>query len=374
MRQRYQKWIEDWETRLTERDTNRVVRPFEWGLDWVHDWPGVNGNLPTRDAGDAAIGQFVHDLNDKIVAHSDEFFGYRTPSDFRLERRELKLYATGIDKDERNAAFNPDGSKTGQFLRFTSPVKTPHPANDLANARWFPARGRRAVVVMPQWNSDAESHNTLCRGFNLLGVAALRLSMPYHDVRMPAELSRADYAVSANVGRTIAAARQAVIDVRCCLDWLFEQGYRQFGVVGTSLGSCYAFLASAHDARLRVNVFNHASTYFADVVWTGQSTRHIRAGMESTTDNDRLRQAWLAISPMAYFEKFVRWPKQAMMIYGKYDMTFLPQFSRQAADEFRRHDVDCQIVELPCGHYTVGETPYKFIDGWKMMSFLRTAW
>src|SRR3982751_3844393 len=148
MRKRYQKWIEDWETRLTDRDTNRIVRPFEWGLDWIHDFPGVtphgsvNGR-PSPDAGNPVIERYIHDLNDKIVAHSDEFFSYATPTDFRLERRELKLCATGIDKDERNAAFNPEG-KTGEFLRFTSPVRTQHPANDAANARWFPARGRRA--------------------------------------------------------------------------------------------------------------------------------------------------------------------------------------------------------------------------------------
>ena len=41
------------------------------------------------------------------------------------------------------------------------------------------------------------------------------------------------------------------------------------GMVGTSLGSCYAFLASVHDPRIEVNVFNHCSTYFADVVWEG---------------------------------------------------------------------------------------------------------
>ena len=36
----------------------------------------------------------------------------------------------------------------------------------------------------------------------------------------PAELKRADYAVSSNICRTMDAARQAVIDVRCCFDWL----------------------------------------------------------------------------------------------------------------------------------------------------------
>ena len=40
--------------------------------------------------------------------------------------------------------------------------------------------------------------------------SVLRISLPYHDRRMPPELTRADYAVSANIGRTIDATRQAV--------------------------------------------------------------------------------------------------------------------------------------------------------------------
>ena len=56
------------------------------------------------------------------------------------------------------------------------------------------------------------------------------------------------------VARTIDATRQAVIDVRSCVDWLEQENYESIGIVGTSLGSCYAFLASTHDPRLRVNV------------------------------------------------------------------------------------------------------------------------
>src|SRR6185369_4722764 len=137
-----------------------------------------------------------------------------------------------------------------------------------------------------------------------LGISALRISLPYHDFRMPPELQRADYAVSSNVARTIDATRQAVIDVRCCLDWLQSQGYERLGIVGTSLGSCYAFLASAHDARIQVAAFNHASTYFADVVWSGQSTRHIKAGIEGMIDLETLREVWSAISPPSYWPKF----------------------------------------------------------------------
>jgi dienelactone hydrolase len=197
--------------------------------------------------------------------------------------------------------------------------------------------------------------------------------MPYHDIRMPAELRRADYAVSANIGRTLDATRQGVIDIRCCLDWLEQQGYTNLGVVGTSLGSCFAFLAAAHDSRIRVAAFNHASTYVADVVWHGQSTRHIREGLESQIDLERLRGLWAAISPMSYFRQFARWPKKSLIIYAKYDMTFLPEFSRDAVAEFARHDLDYKVAVLPCGHYTTGETPYKYMDGWQLVSFLRTA-
>jgi dienelactone hydrolase len=350
MGQRYQTWMHAWENRLNARDTNRVVRPLEWGLEWTRQWPCADG-ISKAEGGSATPEAVLHELNHRILADSDSFFTFRTPTDFRLE-----------------PVGNGDSA-----LRFTSPVQTPHTSNNTANARWFPARGRRAVVVLPQWNADAESHNSLCRIFNVLGIAALRLSLPYHDVRKPPETERADYAVSSNVGRTIDAARQAILETRCCLDWLESRGYSEFGVMGTSLGSCYAFIASAHEPRLKVNVFNHASTYFADVVWTGQSTRHIREGIEREVTLDSLRQAWSAISPMCYFDRFQRFPKKSLIVYATYDLTFLPEFSRQIAGEFRRRRLDHKIAVLPCGHYTTGETPYKFLDAWHIARFLKSA-
>jgi len=233
--------------------------------------------------------------------------------------------------------------------------------------------------VMPQWNADGFSHNSLCTLFNRMGVSALRLSKPYHDIRRPTELERSDYAVSANIGRTISACRQAVVDIRCCLDWLEEQGYEHFGVLGTSLGSCYGYLASAHDARLRVNAFNHASTAFGDVVWTGQSTRHIRqAVQEAGLTQERVRALWAAVSPVSYYEQF-RGPeasgqgKNVLVVYANYDLTFPREYSLQVVDAFRRSGVRHEIRVLPCGHYTTGETPYKFIDGWYMGSFVHRA-
>jgi dienelactone hydrolase len=369
MPSRYAQWMYDWETRLTRVDNNRVVRPLDWGLDWTHSWPGRNGG-PAGPGSQELLQYFSH-FNDRIIRDSDNFYSYKTPTDFRLERREVQVFSTREIPDPR---FEEKVKGTyADFLRFTSPVITPYPENNQVNARWFPARGRRAVVLLPHWNADAIAYNSLCRMLNWMGIAVLRLTMPYHDIRRPAEIDRADYAVSANIGRTLDSVRQGVIDVRCCLDWLESQGYNRLGIVGTSLGSCYAFIATAHDPRIQVAAFNHASTYFADVVWHGQSTRHIREGLESAIDLESLRNVWRAVSPMVYFDKFSRWPRRSLIIYAKYDMTFLPEFSEQVVEEFEKHNLDHKAVVLPCGHYTLGETPYKYMDGWQLVNFLRTA-
>jgi dienelactone hydrolase len=369
MPSRYDRWMYDWETRLTSVDNNRVVRPLDWGLEWTRNWPECNGRPGSSDT--RALFNYFSRLNDRIIQRSDDFYSYCKPTDFRLEKREVQVFST---REVPDPSLEEKVRGTyAHFLRFTSPVETPYPENNLANARWFPARGRRAVVLLPHWNSDALHYTSLCNVLNWLGIAVLRLSMPYHDIRRPAEIDRADYAVSANIGRTLDATRQGVIDARCCFDWLESKGYNRLGIVGTSLGSCYAFIATAHDPRIRIAAFNHASTYFADVVWHGQSTRHIRQGLESSINADELRQVWRAASPIVYFDKFSRWPRRSLIIYAKYDLTFLPEFSRQVVAEFERHNLDHNVVILPCGHYTMGETPYKYMDGWHLASFLRTA-
>ncbi len=377
IRSRYSRWMNDWEYRLETRDSNRVVRPFEWGWDWIADFPGISADeRPASLSADAQKRRFF-ELNDYLVAHSDEFYSYRVPTDFRLEQRQVRVHGTGshANPEVDDAKY---AGQFGTFLRFTSPVRSPYPENDQVNARWFPVatppgKPRRAIIVIPQWNGDAISHNAFSRLFRIFGVSTLRLSMPYHDIRMPAELHRADYSVSSNLGRTIHAARQGITDIRCCLDWLEQQGYTEFGVLGTSLGSCYAFIASAHDPRLRVNVFNHASTWFGNVVWTGFSTRHVRAGIEPVLNGEELRHAYACISPVSYFEKFERWPKHVLMIHTAYDRTFLPEFSQKIAEEFRLRKLEAEIRCLPCGHYTLGESPYKYVDGYLVTRFVGRA-
>jgi dienelactone hydrolase len=322
-----------WERRLAAEATNRVVRPFEWGLDWID---GASQELP---------GPHLEAWADRMVAASEQFYALPACGDYALD---------------------------GEWLSYPSAVTTPHVQNNTVRARYFPERStagrRRAVIVLPQWNADAESHVGLCRLLNRFKISALRLSLPYHDGRRPAELERADYIVSANVGRTAQVCRQAVLDARRGIAWLASQGYESIGILGTSLGSCLAMLTAAHEPLLRAAALNHISPFFADVVWSGLSTNHVRQGLDGHIDLNRLRRIWMPISPFPFLDR-VR-DKRVLLVYARYDLTFPVELSRMLVDEFRRRGIEHELTVLPCGHYSTGVTPFKWLDGLTLSRFL----
>jgi hypothetical protein len=383
----YARWMYEWETRLTTRDENRVVRPLEWGFEWIAPFlesHGLASAIPgpevERDpvAAEAAMVR----INQLLIRHSDSSSATSAPptsaSKSAIPSSTPPMSAPKPSpRKPRSASRLPrESSPPAQFLRFTSPERTPYPENDQVNARWYPApahkdpaRPKQAIVVLPQWNSDGFSHNSLCTIFNRMGISALRLSMPYHDIRRPAELERSDYSVSANIGRTLAACRQAVVDIRCCLDWLEDQGYEHFGVLGTSLGSCYAFLASAHDPRIRVNAFNHASTAFGDVTWAGQSTRHVKQALEEAgLTQDRVRACGPPSAPATTTPNLPA-PKPADRKESPAGLRRLrPDLparvlapGRRCLPPLRPQLRAARAALRPLHHR---RNPYKFIDGW----------
>jgi len=323
-----------WEQRLSKRDTNREIRPFEWGLEFV---PGAKPTANPKD--------YLLDYAKQAIAASDSYHSYNPVSDWRLD---------------------------GNHLTFTTPLPTIYAQNNTVHGRYFPANsGERVVLVLPQWNSDAKGHMSLCRLLNLFGLSALRLSLPYHDRRMPEDLVRADYMLSPNLGRTLQAVRQAVVDSRAALDWLESQGYTKFAILGTSIGSCVALIVNAHDPRLALSVQNHISPYFADVVWNGISTWHVRKGLDGNIGLDELREIWMPISPKAYFNKLVGTGKRTLLVQALYDYTFPLDLSREVLHDFRELRLPHSTFTLRCGHYTSGVFPFNIVLGYAMCRYIR---
>jgi hypothetical protein len=160
-----------------------------------------------------------------------------------------------------------------------------------------------------------------------------------------------------------------VIDTLCCADWLTQQGYEQIGIVGSSLGFGHAFVASALDQRLKVNVFNHCCSTVSDALWAGMP--QFRAALEAHVSQQELRECWNVINPISYFDEFARFPKQSMLILARYDTIFARDYVEEAVRPFGAKGLDYQVVELACGHRTIGDAPYLILSAFHIGAFLK---
>jgi hypothetical protein len=88
-----------------ERDNNRLVRPFDWGLSFISDH--VNGDDPR---------EVLRNYSAKAMAQSEDFYALPAIPDFQLQ---------------------------GDQLTWTSAIHTPSPENNLARARFSQLSPRR---------------------------------------------------------------------------------------------------------------------------------------------------------------------------------------------------------------------------------------
>ena len=331
----FRKFFHQWERSIFGGDADdRRPQAFGWGLE----------NLGGVDLEDARY-QLV-EIAAELCASSENF--YRT--------KEI----TGVTFD-------------GTRLAFDSPFPSPDIEVQRVTGRLFesPAAEGRAIVVVPQWNADEGSMVQACNILNYFGFSALRMTLPYHEERRPGYMVRADAMVSPILGLTIQSIRRAVVEVRLAVQWLRQRGYRQIGLLGTSLGSCIGFLALAHDEDLEVAALNHVAGEFADVVWSGLATQHVRASLDQHIDLETLRQCWAPISPVHFAPRLLKSRPKLLMISGAYDPIFLPAHAQVLGDALDRANVDFRRVVLPCGHYTLGRPPFYLIDAYLIVRFFR---
>jgi hypothetical protein len=94
----------------------------------------------------------------------------------------------------------------------------------------------------------------------------------------------------------------------------------------------------------------------------------VREGLDGSIALDALRRIWMPISPFPYLERMR--DKKLLLVYARYDLTFPVTLSKMLVNEFRRRGVEHQVAVLPCGHYSTGVTPFKWIDGLILCRFL----
>jgi len=339
----YAKRVHRYEQMRFDQEPKRRTLPFAWGIEHLGG-----------DPADLHPAEFLEHYATDAVARSEDWYAVQAATDYAL---------------------------ADNVLTFSSAIASPWPENNRVHAQFFPVRHRlqdgtrgAAVVVLAQWNAKWEEQQNVCLWLNKLGLTAVKMSLPYHDRRAIPGHPRADHLVGPNLGLTMQAGRQAVLDVRRTLRWLEQQGYGPLGILGTSIGSAIGFITMCHEPAVKAAAFLHASTYFADVVATGLTTKTVWEPISAEgITQDELRRYWSPISPFPFIARLHEGKKKILLITAKYDPTFWPEYTEALLKRLREGKVAFQGVSLPCGHYSLGVKPFSWIAGHRFGKFLQKA-
>ena len=255
-------------------------------------------------------------------------------------------------------------------LIFPSGISTGIEGNDAVWAKITESGSfDQALVIFHHWNARSRNRQ-IASFFSKSGITVVEIAMPYHFERSRLGSLHADYMLSANIGRTIQSVRQAVLDGRKLIGWLKREGYRDISVLGMSLGSWVAGLIAAHDPAVsKASLFLTAGS-LADMVWTGRATRSIRDSLEPKFELTDLRRAWGPLNMENYAHSLARRDLDLHVVLAKRDKVVLPELSERFVQRLKDAGASPNILELNCGHYSLGMPPYILLAGLSLKRFL----
>jgi hypothetical protein len=236
------------------------------------------------------------------------------------------------------------------------------------------ARRLRAVIVVPHWNSRPGSYRRFASALSSAGFSVYILTLPHHGSRNSSGVEQiANDFLNADLGAAIRSVRRAVGEVRFLVAWLLAQGAVDVQVIGLSLGSCVASLAAAFEPRVKSTTLLLSAGDFAETVWTGRATRHIRKAIQGHISLAELKRVWSIISPSTFITRFRHNESRLLMINGSLDRVVPFDLTARFVEELRASGVELRWRTLPCGHYTLGTFPFSVASVVLTVAFLRNA-
>jgi dienelactone hydrolase len=330
----YHNWLDRWDERRAQRGEEGKKAAY-FVLDVDRAFPGVKKT--------AGLEEFCV-LADQAVA-DPAFFDEPRGSDQGFQRH--------------------DG-----WLKFPSGMSTDVDENNVVWAKITDSGSfDQVMVIFHHWNASARNRQ-IANFFSKRGITVVEIAMPYHFERSRPGSAHADYMLSPNLGRTIQSVRQAVWDGRKLIRWLKSEGYREISVLGMSLGSWVAGLIAAHEPAVsKASLFLTAGS-LADMVWTGRATRSIRESLEPVIELADLRRAWGPLNLESYAQNFARSDLKLHVVLAKRDKVVLPELSQRFIQRLKDAGARPNILELNCGHYSLGIPPYILLAGLSLKRFL----
>ncbi len=240
-------------------------------------------------------------------------------------------------------------------LTFPSPVKTDSDENNTVPCKyWVPVddgKRRPAVVVLHWLGGSFDVLDVVCQRLAEEGIATLMPYMPGYGKRKAKDAAKRIKMVSPDTPRTIAAFRQAVMDIRRAGDWLASRPDvepARIGIMGISLGAVVASLASSIDLNFHQVVLLVGGGDLPTVVLNG-SKETIDLKKKAEEDGltyDKMREQWQPIEPLTYASRLDR--GAVLMVNAENDQVI----PRAATEKLWEAIGKPEILWCKADHYT----------------------
>ncbi|MDQ0341144.1 pimeloyl-ACP methyl ester carboxylesterase [Caldalkalibacillus uzonensis] len=184
------------------------------------------------------------------------------------------------------------GVKLGSTGRFTfeSPVQSGDQENDTASGIYYLSDRSKAkqisspahVIIIHGWRSDHldKFKKIYLNPMLKEGYHVYFPTLPYHFERTVGGLYSGEYMISANVGRTVTAVRQAVLEIRTLIQWLRQNIGGQVVLIGVSLGGYVANLTSLYEQEIDALVSVMYVNDLAYAIWHTPVGKYIKRDFE----------------------------------------------------------------------------------------------
>lgn len=327
-----------------------------------HDRKHIKRSLQRQEQiSKSAIG-FAHDtslafaVNEPVVEDGDHDLAVTTLCETEAFFTPL-LPAEPIYQDAHRVIFESDIKTSDEKNNVFECVVTESGAKD------------HALVVFHHWYSR-NRYTAFSRYFAKRGMTVVEATLPYHFSRGSNDRSE-EQLFNASIGRTVRSMRQAVLDGRKIVRWLKGQRYRTVYVVGMCLGGTVAGLVAAQEEKVDKAVLMVTPPSPADLIWTSETMQRLKGRIEPSLSLEDLRKAWTLINLDMHTFWLSRPELELLFVQGKRDTIARPERAHHLIHELTSlRGRPPELLQLDCGHSSIGMFPYNIIAARKVMRFL----
>tara|TARA_B100001059_G_C17754043_1_gene538879 strand:+ start:105 stop:1220 length:1116 start_codon:yes stop_codon:yes gene_type:complete len=253
---------------------------------------------------------------------------------------------------------------------FQSDITTPDNKNNTFECIVTGSGSKEHAIVVFHHLYARNRYPKFAKFFASKGITVIEATLPYHFNRGD-DGATEENLLSADIGRTVQAMRQAVLDGRKVVAWLHELGFAKISVVGMCIGGTVAGLVAAHEEKVDKAVLMVTPMSPADLVWTAETMKPLRKRIEANMTLEELRAVWKIINLNLNTFGLTRPELETMIILGEEDTIVRPAGSEWIIKFLQETECSPEVLRLGCGHSSIGIFPYNVVAAWKVLRFLK---